>query len=241
MKTIKVAAAFFLFVAVASCKKNNDKKANCRIVTLTQTSSSGTVIQNYTYNNEGRILTVNTSGANGGNKVFTYLGNTVIAISSQSDGSFASRDSITLDAKRRPLNIRQFFSEQGDRWANNSFEYNGDDLQKIHLVNESGTQQQTSVATMVNGNMVSLVNDDGNSTLEYFTDKKVQQGDFLELSSFSQYGLSVYPHKNLVKTIASNSNIINFNYDFNTDGTISRVTATTGGTVVTISYQYQCN
>lgn len=241
MKTTKVAVAFFVFIVFISCKKNNDKKASCRIVTVAQTSPSSNVIQNLTYNNEGRISTASTSGPNGGNKVFTYNGNTVIAISTRHDNSFSGRDSITLDAKRRPLNIRTFFDEAGTNWTNSRFEYNGNDLQKIIQTEETNGSPETSVATYNNGNMVSLSNTTSVTTLEYFTDKKVQQGDYLEVASLIQYGVSVYPHKNLLKTIASAGTILNFNYEFNPDGTISRVTATTGGTVATLSYQYQCN
>jgi hypothetical protein len=241
MKTTKVAVAFFVIIAFISCKKNNDKKASCRIVTISQTSPNVNSIYNITYNNDGRISTSNESGNGGANKVFTYNGNTVIAIATRPDGSFSVRDSMTLDAKRRPLNIRTFSNEAGTNWTNSRFEYNGSDLQKIITTEESNNPAETSVATYADGNMVSLATNSSTTTLEYFTDKKVQQGDYLEVASFIQYGVSVYPHKNLVKTIASAGTILNFNYEFNPDGTISRVTATTGGTVATLSYQYQCN
>lgn len=241
MKTQKVTVAVILFVAFISCKKDNDKKASCRIVTIIEQSSNGTLIQNITYNNDGRILTQSTSGTNGSNRVFTYLGNTVIAHSTRTDGSFNRRDSITLDTNRKPLNIRQFFNEAGTNWANYSFEYNGNDLQKIHQTNENSDPPETSVATYANGNMISLQAPSGTSVVEYFTDKKVQQGDYLEIASFIQYGLSVYPHKNLVKSISSGATILNFNYEMNSDGLISKVTATSGANVSSLTYQYQCN
>jgi hypothetical protein len=240
MKT-KMTVAIILSIAILSCKKEGDKKATCRIVTITTSESGGNSIFNVTYNNEGRISTLSSSGSNFSNKVFTYNGNTVIANASNDDGSFGSRDSITLDAKRKPLNIRKYFDEDLSNFANFSFEYNGDDLLKVNQTSETGGVPETSVATYVNGNMVSLQSPSGISTLEYFTDKKVQPGDYLELSSFIEYGVSVYPHKNLVKTIANGSSILNFNYEFNADGTISKVTATSGTTVSTVTYQYQCN
>lgn len=240
MKSPKVVVAFFAAFLFFSCKKDNDKKASCRIVTIAITGSGNNSITNITYNNDGRISTLNTPGNNGSSKVFTYNGNTVLATATNNDGSFSSRDSITLDARRKPLNIRTYFNEEGTNFTNFSFEYNGDDLLKLHQTN-GPNDVETSVTTYVNGNMVSLQSPSNTTTLEYFTDKKVQQGDFLDLSSFIQYGVSVYPHKNLVKTIATASSILNFNYDFNSDGTISKVTATSGSSVTTISYQYQCN
>jgi hypothetical protein len=241
MKALKFAATVIIASAIFSCKKNNDKKAECRIVTITASGSGDNTIYNLTYNNEGNISVLSTSGTSGTTKVFNYNGNTVIATSANSNGDFQGRDSITLDAKRKPLNIRSFSDEDGTNFTNSRFEYNGDDLLKIHTLSSGSTTPETQVATSVNGNMVSLTANSSTSTLEYFTDKKLQQGDFLNISNFIQYGLSIYPHKNLVKTIASGTNILNFNYEFNPDGTISRVTATSGTTVSTVSYQYQCN
>lgn len=242
MKTQRVAVAVIIASAFFSCKKNDDKQANCRIVTITTSSSGDNSVFNLTYNNDGRISTISTSGTSGSNKVFTYNGNTVIINTVRSDGSFDSRDSLTLDAKRKPLNIRKYSDEEGTNFTNFSFEYNGDDLLKIHQTSDNSNSPETSVATNVNGNMTALTSPAGTSTLEYFTDKKNIPGDYLDVSSLIEYGLSVYPHKNLVKTIANgNSSILNFNYEFNPDGTISRVTATSGSTVSTVSYQYQCN
>lgn len=241
MKTLKVAAAVIISTALFSCKKNNDKQANCRIVTITTSGPGDNTIYNLTYNNDGRISTLTISGSSTQTKVFTYNGNTVIANTARGDGSFASRDSITLDVKRRPLNLRIYSDESGTNFSNYRFEYNGDDLLKIQTTSDNSNIPETQVATYVNGNMVKLATTSSESTLEYFTDKKLQQGDFLEISSLVQNGVSIYPHKNLVKTIASGSNVQNFNYEFNSDGTISRVTSTNGSSVSTVSYQYQCN
>ncbi|HLG40932.1 MAG TPA: hypothetical protein VI461_14730, partial [Chitinophagaceae bacterium] len=137
---------------------------------------------------------------------------------------------------------RQYYNLAGTNFNNYIFEYNGDDLSKLHQTDETGGATETSTATYLNGSMVSLQSPSGTATLEYFTDKKVQPGDYLELAAMIQYGMSVYPHKNLVKTIANGaSSITNFNYDMNPDGTISKVTATSGSSVSTLTYQYQCN
>jgi hypothetical protein len=242
-KTLIVLLFTIVFaVAISSCKKNNDKQATCRIVTVTESSSSGNTIRNITYNNDGKISTLNASGSNPTNKVFNYNGNTVIVNTTTGSGTFSSRDSITLDNRGRPLNLRQYYNVAGTNFSNYKFEYSGDDLLKLQQTDETGGVPETTTTTYVNGNMVSLHSPSGTTTLEYFTDKKVQPGDYLELAALIQYGMSVYPHKNLLKTIASGaSSITNFNYEMNPDGTISKVTATSGSSVSTLTYQYQCN
>lgn len=239
MKTrITIIAAIIL---ITSCKKNTDKKASCRIVTVTQTSSGSSGLINISYNNDGKISTLNTSaGGSTTNKVFTYSGNTIIIHATT--GSSTSRDSVTVDAKGRPLNIRQFSDLTGENWTNIRFEYNGNDLLKFHQTSDGDATDETSIATYSNGNMMELQSPSGKSVLEYFTDKKVQQGDYLEISSLTQYGVSVYPHKNLVKVIDSGpGSLINFNYEFDADGRITKVIATGGSSSTEIAYQYQCN
>jgi hypothetical protein len=217
-----------------SCKKDNDdKKPVCRIVTIT--TSTGDVT-NITYNNEGKISTLSEGGII---KVFTYAGNTIIINSN--NGNFASRDSITTDSKGRPVNIRQFSDATNTKWTNLSFEYNGDDLLKYIQTTNPVTTPVTNTATYVNGNMVSLQFSGDHTDLEYYTDKKVQQGDLLELSTVLIYGVSIYPHKNLVKSISSGGSIANYSYEFNADGQITKATATGGTQVSTFTYQYQCN
>lgn len=226
---------------ISSCKKNSDKKATCRIVTVAQSSSGSNSTINITYNNDGKISTLGTSsGSSSTNKVFTYSGNTIIINSTS--GSISTRDSVTVDAQGKALNIRQFSDLTGSNWTNYRFEYNGSDLLKFHETSDGDATEETTVATYSNGNMVGLQNASSNSTLEYFTDKKVQPGDYLELISLIQYGVSVYPHKNLVKTIDGGSgSITNFNYEFDAEGNITKVTATGGSSSTTLTYQYQCN
>jgi hypothetical protein len=238
-----------LFLALtgilASCKKDkDDKKPVCRIVRIID-SGMRTNMYNITYNNDGRISTLHSSGASVTNKVFTYSGNTININTTVGSNTFSSRDSITLDNKRRPVNIRSFFNESGTNWSNFSLEYNGDDLLKYTVTTSSSSPPETVTATYVNGNMVNLQTAGTSLTFEYFTDKLVQPGDYLEIANLIQYGATIYPHKNLVKSAISNGGAItNFNYEFNTDGQITKLIATSSGSgssVNTLSYQYQCN
>ncbi len=243
---MKTQGTIFLFCAavllVSACKKDgDDKKAACRIVTVSQSSSGTPNVINITYNNDGKISTLSTSsGSSSTSKVYTYSGNTIII--NATSGSFSSRDSVTLNAQGRASNIRQFSDLTGNNWTNYRFEYNGNDLLKYHQTSDGDATEETTTATYSNGNMVGLQSSSSNTTLEYFTDKKVQPGDYLELAMLIQYGVSVYPHKNLLKTIDSGTgSITNFNYEFDAEGNITKVIATAGSSTTTLTYQYQCN
>lgn len=245
MKTSTSSALLFILCItgsfIVSCSKDNDNNSDCRIITITETGAGGTIIRNITYNNDGKISTLNSTGSLVSNKVFTYSGNTLIINSTDGGGAFSSRDSVTLDSKGRPVNIRQFYDQSGTNWSNFSFEYNGNNLAKYHQTSGSSSVPETYVATYSNGNMIGLQSTSGNITLEYFTDKRVVPGDYLEVLSLVQYGVTVYPHKNLVKTISSSGSITNFNYEMNGDGQVAKVTATSGSSVTTLTYQYQCD
>src|SRR5690349_11148102 len=91
-----------------SCKKNKDKKPFCRIATITDAGTSNTVVYNITYNNDGKISTLTSSGSVSSVKVFTYTGNTININTTFGSNGSTSRDSITLDSRGRPSNIRSF-------------------------------------------------------------------------------------------------------------------------------------
>jgi hypothetical protein len=245
MKTQKTIIILFFVLTftstINSCTKEGDKTASCRIVTVSQSGPGPGTIQNLTYNNDGKISTLSaTTGSSVINKVFNYSGNTIIVYSTNGSGAFNSRDSITLDSKGRPLNIRQYFNQAGTNWYNLNLEYNGDDLLRVQQSGPTGGT--TFLATYSNGNMVSLQSASSTVTFEYYTDKKIQPGDFLDVTSLVQYGVRVYPQKNLIKTIDyGGGNISNFSYEMNSDGLISKATGTTASDVTTLTYQYKCD
>jgi len=79
MKTQKTFTRLFFMVTfsgtlIISCKKGNDKKPTCHIITITEASSSGNTIYNISYNNDGKISTLNATGSSVSNKVFNYSG-----------------------------------------------------------------------------------------------------------------------------------------------------------------------
>src|SRR5688572_20347950 len=92
MKAQNKIALLFFFAAICcldSCTKEGDKIADCRIVTTSTVYTGGTLLNSITYDNEGRISTINTSGSAVRSKVFNYIGNTIIINSTTGTGSSA--------------------------------------------------------------------------------------------------------------------------------------------------------
>src|SRR5688572_1526628 len=103
MKKIQTTIACLIVLAVVtpfgSCLKENDKKADCRIATITVTQTTGgtaSIVHNIAYNNDGKISTIVSTGSLTLNKVFIYTGNTIMVNTTDGSGSFSSRDSITI-------------------------------------------------------------------------------------------------------------------------------------------------
>jgi hypothetical protein len=237
---IACCAMALICLTLNSCKKSGDKNANCRIVTAHQVVGSIDYVINITYNNAGKISTLASTGSVTVSKVFTYSGNTVI-INITNAGAFQGRDSITLNDKGKVTNIRQYKNVAGTVWTNYAMEYGGDVLLKYYE-STNASAPKTITVTITNGNTTKVVDGATTINLEYWTDKNVQRGDYLEISALLEYGVNLYPHKNLIKTLdTGGGNIINYNYDFDERGLISKITATSGANSSTLDYQYQCN
>jgi hypothetical protein len=226
-----------------SCEKEGDKIANCRISSITETAGSTVRTYTLTYNNDGRISTLNSTGSIQSSKVFIYSGNTLIITTTTVSGSGTSttRDSITFDDRKRPVNIRQYFPNS-PQWINITLEYNGENLTRAHRITNASAVPETTIVTYDNnGNAVRFESPSGIETMEYYTHEKVQPGDWLEVLTLMAYGVTVYPHQNLVKSYNNGTVTGNFSYEKNDDGLITKLTVTGGPAVTTMTYAYECD
>jgi hypothetical protein len=250
MKISKTIFAYFLLLTgaahLSSCLKENEsgKKPDCRIGTITAVGSNGKTVTLITYNGNGKISTVDVLDPNGGtvNKVITYIGNTINIDSRRTSGSntTTTRDSITLDDRGRAVNIRTF-NLNGTPWTNNRIVYNGDELVRTEFTTETSPTPQVSTHTYVDGNLISSTTPWGNTSAEYYTDKELQQGDYNEILYQTTYGISIGPNKNLVKSMTLPGNNLNFNYEMDSQGLISKLTIINGGLASTVTYHYICD
>jgi hypothetical protein len=234
MRTIKFAIYSFLFTALTitnpGCKKNNDKKANC----LLSSASSATAGNGYIflYDNDGKLIRT-TLGANVA--TYEYDGNTTI-VTNLDSGKFLNKSTITKNTDGLAINVRTDYDLSGNTWNNTFYEYTGTELNRSTYTSSTGGIATITTYTWQNQNLVASRQDTTVSTLEYYTDKPRQTGDFLSLIQFIQ-GYEIYRTKNLLKTL-SGSNLI---YIFGTDGKINSVELISGASTTILDYQYQCN
>jgi len=236
MKTIRLTTVTSLVIILAftACKKDNDekKKPNCRIITITPTTGNAF---NISYNSEGKTSTIST-----GNDVttFAYSGNTIIGTTTTS-GTFSSKKIITVNSNGLATNVKTEFNSSGTNWSNDVYEYSGTELIKSTSTSSSGGTPSVSTITWSNGNLISVTSGSSVSTVDYYTDKPAQTGDYLNIAQLVG-GFQIYKTKNAIKSLLSGSSITSFDYNFDGDGKITALTAT-GGSNITYSYQHQCN
>ena len=224
---LTVTAAFW------SCKKSNDKKAECKIIAASIPSLG--VLFNFSYNNNGKLTRIS-AGRNF--TTFDYPAeNTVIATTLDS-GRFQSKRIINVNAAGLATNVRIENNAAGTLFINNSFEYSGEELMKSRSTSSSDPNPRITTFTWVNGNLITITS--GGAIIEtrdYFTDKPRQIGDFFSFSEFIQ-GFETVRTKNLVKSTSGT----NFTYEFGGPaGNISSLqTISPGGNRDIIDYQYEC-
>jgi hypothetical protein len=236
MKTtqLAMAAALLTIITMAGCKKDkDDKKPDCRIITITP-SPTGSAF-NISYNSEGKISTISTGGDI---TTFAYSGNTVIATTTNS-GTFKRKMIITLNGNGLATNVKTETNASGTTWNNDLYEYSGTEIIKATGTSSTGGTPTVSTLTWSNGNLVSITSGTSVSTLDYFTDKPAQTGDYLHIAQLVA-GYQIYRTKNAIKSLLSGSSITSFNYTFDADNKITSLAAT-GSSNTTFTYQHQCN
>jgi hypothetical protein len=234
MNKLIIMAAIFSAI-IASCKKDETPKQTCRIITATRDISGMNSTFNLTYNSEGKLSSV-TEGKK--TSVYVYGGNTVI-VNTTSDGLFYSKRIITLNTNGLASNSRTENDITGADWDNSSYEYNGTEILKTTYTVSAGGAPTIETYKWNGGNIVSLTSGSTTYTLEYFTDKPSQPGDYFYFTELIS-GYYILKAKNALKSIITGADITNFDYNFDADGKITSFICT-GGSSYTQTYQYQCN
>jgi hypothetical protein len=233
-KFMKFCFALIFLLPGISCLKETDKAAKCKLIRIKYERPQGAYID-ITYNNDGRISTMKTFGLGYPDRAYNYFGNTIV-VTHGGPGNYV-RDTIFVDDNGRPVNIRKYFPTEIDY----QFGYNGNDLSTIIVTRAISGIPYTATTNYLNGNMIGYTYGSYTVNYEYYTDRNVQAGDYLEVLSLLDYGISIYPHKNLIKGIEEPAGgITNYAYEFNDDGLITKVTSTNGTSSGFVTYQYQC-
>lgn len=234
MKTLKTLITLAIVLAttgiLTQCKKSNEKKASCQIITVTPAPNGNPFY--FTYNPDGKPNRVESSLIT---MTYEYTADSAIIVGFSS-GNFQFKTIATLNNVGLATNVRTELDTLGTTWSNTLYEYNGQELSKSTLTSSTGGRPVVSTYTWDNQNLVLIVTDTISHVLGYYLDKPLQTGDYFLLVQQLQ-GYDIYRNKNLLKKIDGTS----LNYEFGTDGKINSLSATTGANENFINYEYQCD
>jgi hypothetical protein len=240
-----IAASFVIsFAFVAGCKKTDKApKTNCRITSLTSSTSTAYV----TYNSEMKVSSFSSGKYKG---TYSYSGNTVVINTTNSD-TFFMKQIVTLNANGLASNYRIETNTTGTAWGEIGFEYNGNEVIKWIMTAYDRPGLTNSInLTWSSGNLIKVDFDSSIVTFTYFADRTVQAGDYLQMQKlFSTLeGLELFGYvdnKNLLKSMTitdrTSTYVENYDYGFDADGKIASITISNPHGVETTNYQYQCN
>jgi hypothetical protein len=218
----------------SGCKKKNEKKPTCRIITASISSSN--VVFNFLYNSKDKLSRITTAF---GTESFDYPNDSTIVIVTQAADTFQSKKIVTVNHEGLAVNLRIENSISGTPFTNDAFEYNGSEITKQTSTSSLDPKPKITTYTWLNGNLISIST--GGATIErreYFTDRLRQVGDFFSFSQFIQ-GFETVRTINLVKS--SSQRALSFSYDFGSDQNITSVKASfENGIVAFQDYQYEC-
>jgi len=240
MKMYKVSLAMLTLAAaitLSACKKDHSgaPQNNCLITTVSPSPANADATFHLTYNKDGSIHSISTGYLV---TTYTYNGNTAIG-TSLSNGVFAHRSTITLNAAGFATNVKLETKQDGSAWTNNAIEYAGDQITKSTLTGSDGITGMTTY-TWDQQNLVKIQDGNTITTLTYDTNKPSEIGDYLSLLQLTT-GYPIYHSKNLIKSLKNGNDITDIDYTFDAEGKIVSVSVKTNGISSGLNYDYQCN
>ena len=237
MKSLKFLSLTFSVLSagifLSGCKKDNDgADSSCRIITVTPSSGTGF---NFTYNSSGQPESITSGNVV---TIFSYSGNVIVA-NTTLNGAFNAKKIITLNPNGFAANVKTVTSANGATWYMNTYEYSGKELIKDTYTNSQNVTPEVTIVGWSGGNLVSTTKDGVTTSVEYYTDKPSQNGDYLVLTQMIQ-GYKVYNTKNVIKSLLTGNTITSFDYTYQ-DGKITALKFNGNGTITNYNFQYQCD
>jgi hypothetical protein len=230
-----------IFIAFAACKKSGSSSAKCKITTVSLVPTGGTpTVVNFTWGDDGKLKFMNTGGQVA---EYFYRANGFTRRTS-SGSSWYTNQYVELNAAGAPI-VKKDSTYNGQNLSNSSiytFEYNNQgELIKTFKDNSA---QPLETFTWSNGNLVKYQSGNVTYIMDYFTDKANRDYCFLDLQIFVFFGTNPAKSKNLLKSLTSGGNQINFQYRFDTRGNIKDWFATALGssdTAMKATQQFVCD
>jgi hypothetical protein len=243
MKSKSGITIVLILFSILSCSKNSGSgtsTSSCKIISLYDSANGSGSTFNFSYNNNGEISTIqNTNATTGYTEVFTYGNNLILVTKTSIGGVFQSSDSIGLNSAGL-MTIDVQVDASNNRTID-AYTYNSSNQLLTSTNQSNGGTVTTYNYTYTGGDLASYTDGTNVVTLTYFTNKSTAQGDYLNIFQLFNYGDEFIKNTHLSESLQAGGTIENFNYTFDSSGKITKLTATSGATVETVIYQYQCN
>jgi hypothetical protein len=222
-----------------SCKKEKGQTSNplsCRIIT----ALGGPDTYHFTYNPDGKVSSVLSLPLKQ-KYTYTYEGDTTKVLY-EINGNFESRLIITNNPLGFTTNVLREQNKTGTIWYNQSAEYNGTQIVKMLYTSSEPNGANLAVNyTWKDGNIASMESGGKVITYEYYTDRESEAGDWRRNNEIVE-GYRFFGNKNLTKSIKNNSGVTRIDYEFDTDGKITKQTVIEPDNLETyLQYEYACN
>jgi hypothetical protein len=240
-KSTGILCPLLLVLFISSCSKTRSAgvpASSCRINYITDSNNGGITSYNLSYNNLAKLSAITQDPSGGYTIVFAYVSNT--ALTTRFNGpAILETDSIVLNAAGNPsMEIRT--DSSGIRTVY-TFNYNGSGQILSSTYQYNGGTVTTTVYTYTNGDPTSYTDGVNTTTLSFDLSKPSAPGDYLYISQLFSLGTQFLKSKHLNQGLQQGSTTVNFTYTFDSLGNIKSLGATSGASVQSISYQYQCN
>jgi hypothetical protein len=218
-------------IGIAACKKSGSSSANCKVstVTLVPTGGSPSVVS-FTYGNDGKLQFMNT-----GSQVAEYFYRTNGFTRRTSSGNgWYTNQYVELNAAGFPV-VKKDSTYNGqslNQVTNYTFEYDNQGQLIKTFKDNNATPLETF--TWTNGNLVKYQSGANSYIMDYFTDKTNRDYAFLDLQIFVFFGTNPAKSKNLLKSLTSGGNQLNFQYQYDPKGNIKEWIGTILGSPDTV-------
>jgi hypothetical protein len=233
---IRFISCFFVAgtILLAGCKKDKEKKQECRIITCTD----GKQTFHFTYNLDGTMSSMLEMPANDRTD-YTYAGNIVTCITTNT-GMFVRKRIITNNSDGYAVNVRWENDLSGSDWSNEAHQYNGTQITKTVRTTSSGTGGLIVDYVWNNGNLAQTIVNGNTNDYTYYLDKSYQTGEYRHLNQILT-GEKKYNIKNLTKSAEAGSETYTISYEFDEQSRITSFSATSAAGTQTFKYQYECD
>lgn len=218
---------YFLLIATLitigiGCKKDKNEKPVCRINRLITPAGKEIKI---TYNAEGKYAKIE-NGETETTNIPAYIpGSIIYTITNSSTGTLMRKIAIALNNSGMASSLKEEqYNSAGISTSLTStvYEYNGTELMRRAVTISGRSIPNINTYSWTNGNLTSSRDDITTADFEYYSDKPIQQGDWLSIVGLTNIGFDytmVIKNKNLIKNLSGNP----IAYSFDAEGKINAI------------------